>query len=78
MKKKVVMLLIAMALTFSGCDKNTNDAQDVSMIERLEKTAAYTIFRDIETGVIYIRWYEGGITPMFNADGSLKIWKEGE
>lgn len=31
---------------------------------------------DKETGVMYLFIARGGTTPLYNADGSLKVWRE--
>lgn len=67
-KKLLIVLTLLFCLT--GCESNSKDSED-----------DYTIlfYTDSETCVEYIKYaggYKGGITPRFNADGSLKLNKE--
>lgn len=45
----------------------------------VEDTDFYTILVDKKTGVCYLEFdalYQHAITPLFNADGTPKIWEE--
>ena len=81
MKKKLVCLLLAATLALSGCaiepDENS-EQENSSTITTVEQSFNYRIIVDTETGVMYVKWTDAGIIPMFNADGTLKIWEGDE
>lgn len=55
--KKLIILAILL-LILTGCNtKNLYTSEHV----------------DKDTCVVYLRAYQGGITPMYNPDGSLKL-----
>lgn len=67
-KKELIVLIVLFCLT--GCESNSKDSED-----------DYTIlfYTDSETCVEYIKYAsinKGGITPRFNADGTLKLDEE--
>lgn len=92
MKKRLVAMILAMSMcvSMSGCDGDGTSGNQVEygyFIE-LEHSGDMTIVYDRETKVkYYIYDYEHGvgdncahcfgITPIYNADGSLQIY-EGE
>jgi len=88
--KKYLALLLLLTIIFSlvGCsNKNSPDSIEARRICNFKKIYADVdvgirdaddIFVDLTTGVIYFRTYGdrlSGFTPLYNADGSLKIWK---
>lgn len=89
--KKYLALLLLLTIIFSlvGCSSNKNnpDSIEARKICNFKKIYADVdvgirdaddIFVDLTTGVIYFRTYGNwfsGFTPLYNADGSLKIWK---
>jgi len=92
--KRVFMfvLLIALIAGLSGCSSKGDSADDIEARKICNFKKIYNdvdvginrkddIFVDTTTGVIYFRtWQIDGFTPLYNADGSLKIWdkyKEG-
>lgn len=58
---KKLFILIIPILLLCGCDS-----------EQIN----YNKFIDKDTCVIYLSRYQGGITPMLNEDGTLKIDKD--
>ena len=46
-----------------------------SMFMVIERNDHFTVFCHKETSVCYIYRYEGGITPMYNADGTLYTYR---
>lgn len=90
MKKKIaaIILTISMCVSMSGCDSDGTGAEQVEygyFIE-LESNGNMTIVYDRETKVkYYIYDYEHGsgdnrvhcfgITPIYNSDGSLQVYK---
>lgn len=67
---KKVLIVLTLLFCLTGCESNSKDSED-----------DYTIlfYTDSETCVEYIKYtgaYKGGITPRFNANGSLKLNKE--
>lgn len=75
----ILYLLIALALaavlilSTSGCapTPKSDDYREMERLEVVEKSSAVTIYRDTETGVLYMSVYRGGVTPLYNADGTL-------
>lgn len=68
-----LLLAAVLILSVSGCN-NTPRAADYSGMERLEvveQSSGVTIYRDTETGVLYMSAYRCGVTPLYNADGTL-------
>lgn len=58
---KKLFILIIPILLLCGCDSGQISNRK---------------FIDKDTCVIYLSYYNGGITPMYNADGTLKIDKD--
>ena len=92
MKKKVfsIIFVLIMILGMTGCgvDKGSNiididnvlKSPDSSLVdfEIVENNWYEAILVDKNTGVMYI-WFTvncGGITPLYNADGTLKLYEE--
>lgn len=81
----VVLAGVAMAVSISGCetvrDEYGNEYYDDHFVE-LERDPYYRIVYDKNTKVKYYilkrSEYESGITPLYNADGSLQIYKGDE
>lgn len=70
MNKKLLILGTLLLFCLTGCESNSKDSED-----------DYTImfYTDSETCVEYIKYVsinKGGITPRFNADGTLKLDEE--
>lgn len=89
MKKLIVILCICLLLT--GCGTSHEDVEDTSkeMGEEYFTTIKewddppykYKIVYANDTGVKYLifkSYYNAGITPLYNADGSLQVYKESE
>lgn len=60
--KKLVILIIPIIL-LCGCDSD-------------EDGVIYNKYVDKDNCVMYLSRYQGGITPMYNSDGSLKLNKK--
>lgn len=77
MKKKVLAVILCMSITLgvAGCNSNyCNDSNEEHMIEIIDSTLNYKVFYDKDTKVIYFKAYQGGVTPMYNADGTLRLY----
>lgn len=80
----VVFMLIA-TLMLSACNTSENmdniNARKLCDFKRIFRNVDVginsndDIFVDINTGVIYYRNYKDAFTPIYNADGTLKLWK---
>lgn len=81
--KKLICFIIAVVfcLTLAGCT-NTSEGSTVMSSKYchmvvVEKTSNGRILRDSDTGVLYL-WYQDNniygqtLTPLYNADGTLK------
>lgn len=55
---KKILLLLTFLLLVTGCSVN-----DLETSEYIDKN----------TCVVYLKEYRGGISPMYNTDGSLKV-----
>lgn len=56
---------------------NKKDVHGFINVENGEtKYTNYSIVYDYETRVMYIIEYRGGISPLYNADGTLRVYKE--
>ena len=82
MKRSLIFLLIlALAVVLSGCSLKGDSADDIpfAKLRDLSDFAGYhhSLWYDTETGVVYMCTYglnTNSFTPLYNADGSLKIW----
>lgn len=57
-------------------DIRAKESKDTMIVE-LEHVSDHRVFYDKETGVMYVEYSShGGISPMYNPDGSLRVYKE--
>lgn len=72
----VFVLLMGCTTTYTNTNKENNNG-NIGVIEtyNLCPNYSYEVFYDKDTGVCYIAIGEG-VTPLYNADGSLKIYGE--
>lgn len=81
-KKFCLVLIMAIVLAFGLCgceDEYIPKSQDDSnSLFKLVYSQGYNkdVLVDKETGVMYLSIACGGTTPLYNADGSLKVWRE--
>lgn len=75
----VITVIIAMIIAVRNDSKNTPTIKSDPILVEIDCGVSYhRIFYDKETGVMYIEnTSHGGIFPMYNADGTLKIYKKG-
>ena len=73
-----VMILVIMLSFLTGCDGNKlpEDSkaalnEDVTYTKVMEASTSLYTFQDPKTRVWYYIGYHSGITPRYNADGSL-------
>ena len=92
MKKKILLLTTSVILSIglAGCASNSASnsfsclANDFTIVEEKESNflGDYSqIIYDNETKVEYLIIYDGyrcGITPIYNADGTVKVYQEKE
>ena len=83
----LIVLMIAMVIGLTGCVVTNSTAsiearsticRFVKIYKNVDVGVGETddIYVDATTGVMYFRqWGNGGFSPLYNADGSLKIWK---
>lgn len=83
----LIILAIIMVIGLTGCEATNpaasvearnNICRFVKIYPNVDVGVASTddIYVDATTRVIYFRqWGNGGFSPLYNADGSLKIWK---
>lgn len=85
-KSLIILLLINLCIIFTSCSSDDVDsiaAREICNFVRIFKNVyvgfetSVDIFVDINSGVIYIyiRTDQYRICPIYNTDGSLKIWR---
>lgn len=76
MRKKLITAIITATLLIAGCSDtaNVSEGQDRMMVAVEHYDNNYWIWRDKETGVMYIS-AGFNFTVMVNADGTPKIWQ---
>lgn len=77
MKKRVLTIILCMtiALGVVGCSSNNcHNSTEEHMLETIDGDVEYEILYDKDTKVMYYRAYRGGVTPMYNADGTLRVY----
>ena len=84
MKRKILclllLLIVPICLLFTGCgnaEKNYSAESMFVVVEKLDidGTCFVYVLVNKETRVMYITQYKGGLTVMFNADGTPMIWE---
>ena len=94
LKNKMILLMACMVLClgFASCGRDYNDSDKrvksvfgdcFVQIEEWNDfdLGTFAIVYAKDTKVKYLIWYntyKGGITPLYNADGSLQVYEEGE
>ena len=94
LKNKIILLLMCVVLCLgsASCGRDYNNADEsiksicgdyfVQIMEWEDNhIGAFAIVYAKDTKVKYLIWhsiYKGGITPLYNADGSLQVYEEGE
>ena len=86
-----IITIMCVCLLLTGCVTEYEDAEDIlkttggyfTLIKEWRDGAGsiYKITYANDTKVKYLFWnsgYKGGITPLYNADGSLQVYKESE
>ena len=90
MKKKILILVSLVILTFTGCSyakvENVNEQNTVkeeptsSMFVEIEETNAWKVVYHKETKVMYVvSWTSynyGNFTLLVNPDGTPMLWEE--
>lgn len=75
----ILAIVIAVIVTIrNNNNKNTPTIKSDPILVEIDCGVSYHhIFYDKDTGVMYIEnTANGGVSPMYNADGTLKIYKE--
>ncbi len=83
MKKIIlcIMILIVLTVSLCGCTnkQNENDYRPIDNFETIQSDGSWRVVYDKETGVMYLiiaGYRERCITPLYNADGTLKTYKQ--
>ena len=68
-----LLLAAVLILSTTGCSGTpvADDYGDLERVEVVEDSMSVTILRDRETGVLYMAIKRRGVTPLYNADGTL-------
>lgn len=73
MKVLAVFLCAALALGINGCGSDDNKTE--SMVNKIDMDS-FRVIVDPDTGVMYYQArFDGGITPLYNADGTLRVYE---
>ena len=89
---KRIIIILSLCLLLTGCGTDYEGAKETSkeigggyftQIKKWNSAegAVYHIVYANDTKVKYLIWkdgYKGGITPLYNTDGSLQIYMESE
>ena len=71
------VVMYAIVMMVKDYNKTPHHDEDEDMLTVLYVADNHRIFYDTETGVMYVEYSShGGITPMYNPDGSLRIYEE--
>lgn len=78
-KKLCLALIAVIVLAFGLCGCEDKDVMkslyaDNSLFEVVHSQGGRDVLVDKETGVMYLSIVYGGVTPLYNTDGSLKVW----
>ena len=72
MKVLAVFLCAVLALGIAGCGSADNKTE--SMVDKINMDSGVIV--DPDTGVMYYQErFDGGITPLYNADGTLRVYE---
>ena len=71
----VIGIMTAASVCLSGCEEVEADSYEG--LVAITTYYKFTIMYDYRTGVMYATNSNGGITPLYNPDGSLRIYTEG-
>ena len=72
MKVLAVFLCSAIALGITGCGSADNKTE--SIVDKINMDSGVIV--DPDTGVMYYQErFDGGITPLYNADGTLRVYE---
>lgn len=84
----VAALIVFVLMSLAGCDGNSAQDIEARRIINLKKlykcvdigvTSNHVdIYYDVKTRVIYVGLRGHGMMPVYNPDGTLKLWKEGD
>ena len=73
MKVLAVFLCAVLALGITGCGSADNKTE--SMVDKINMDS-FGVIVDPDTGVMYYQArFDGGITPLYNADGTLRVYE---
>ena len=82
--KKLLLLVIVVLLVVTMCCccpkrkdmKPSEDSQLVAVETFYNGYTTCSVYYDRHTKVMYFSQHESGITPLYNEDGTLRLWEE--
>lgn len=79
-KMLVIALALILIVILAGCgmkEESLDEDTDTGfrVLERFDSDPNALVVYDVNTGVMYLINYHGGVTPIINADGSPRIWE---
>jgi len=75
--KRIIALIFVIMFCFSllsGCEAEALGRTHIDW-KHIEYGWGYDVYCDMETRVMYLTIEEVGITPLYNADGTLRLYK---
>lgn len=78
--KKILVGLVCIAVLLVGCSAEYENKAWKTFYTTVYSGYGYLIVYDNDTKVMYYMsngsYNKGSITPLFNADGTLRVWEE--
>ena len=77
---KKLLILIGLCISLLSCNNYSSttpvEVESTTFYKVERMTGSTTIVYDKDTRVMYVYSYQFGLRPLYNADGSLKLYKE--
>lgn len=78
--KKILVVLVCAAVLLVGCGAGYTNEGEKSFYTTVYSDGCYLIVYDNYTKVMYHisngSYNRGNLTPLYNADGTLRVWEE--
>lgn len=76
----VIALVLILIVALAGCgmkEESSDENIDTGfrVLERFDSDPYALVAYDVNTGVMYLINYHGGVIPIINADGTPRIWR---
>lgn len=78
--KKILAVIACAGILLAGCGAGYTTKQEETFYTTVYNGPTYEIVYDNHTRVMYhmsdISYNSGDLTPLYNADGTLRVWEE--